>query len=229
MSKQKTKKKIALRELALRHRPREKARQLGLTALSDHELLALMIGSGQKNSNVLEIAKKVEKVLHSSTPHVAELCKINGIGQILATKILASLEFAERFNKLSHFEQVDSPDKIFTLSLEIHDKKQEYCLAFYLNGRQELLHKKIIAVGGLNYNFLEPRDIFAPAFSLGASGLILVHNHPSGNPEPSDEDLLLTEKVRHLAELLGVKFLDHLIVSKKNYFSLREHFRELLH
>lgn len=229
MSKQKTKKKIALRELALRHRPREKARQLGLTALSDHELLALMIGSGQKNSNVLEIAKKVEKVLHSSTPHVAELCKINGIGQILATKILASLEFAERFNKLSHFEQVDSPDKIFTLSLEIHDKKQEYCLAFYLNGRKELLHKKIIAVGGLNYNFLEPRDIFAPAFNLGASGLILVHNNPSGNPEPSDEDLLLTEKVRHLAELLGVKFLDHLIVSKKNYFSLREHFRELLH
>lgn len=229
MSKQKTKNRVALRELALRHRPREKAKQLGLPALSNHELLALIIGSGQKNHNALEIAKKVEKVLFSNAVTATELCKIAGIGQILATKILASLELGERLNKQTHFEQVDSPAKIFTLSLEIHDKKQEYCLAFYLNGRQELLHKKIIAVGGLNYNFLEPRDIFAPAFNLGASGLILTHNHPSGNPEPSDEDLLLTEKVRHLAELLGVKFLDHLIVTKNNYFSLREHFRELLH
>ena len=229
MSKQKTKKKVSLKELALRHRPREKAKQLGLPALNNHELLALIIGSGQKNHNALEIAKKVEKVLFSNTVTATELCKIAGIGQVLATKILASLELGERLNKQTHFEQVDSPAKIFTLSLEIHDKKQEYCLAFYLNGRQELLHKKIIAVGGLNYNFLEPRDIFAPAFNLGASGLILTHNHPSGNPEPSDEDLLLTEKVRHLAELLGVKFLDHLIVTKNNYFSLREHFRELLH
>lgn len=215
--------------MAFRHRPREKAKKLGLKALSNHELLALIIASGQKNYNALEIAKKVEKVLQLSNPSLTELCKINGIGQVLATKILSSLELGERFNKQIRFERVDSPAKIFTLSLEIHDKKQEYCLAFYLNGRQELLHKKVIAVGGLNYNFLEPRDIFAPAFSLGASGLILAHNHPSGNPEPSDEDLLLTEKVRHLAELLGVKFLDHLIVSKNNYFSLREHFRELLH
>ncbi len=231
MPKQKPKKKQSIKELALRYRPREKARKNGLSALSNTELLALIIGSGHKNCNVLELAKKVEKKLFLEellTQKPPKLSEIFGIGEILASKILASLELGQRLAQKPQIKQANTPKKIFILSSELHKKKQEYCLAFFLNGRQELIGKKIIAIGGLNYNFLEPRNIFEPAFTLNANSFILVHNHPSGTVEPSDEDLLLTEKVAKLADLMGLKLLDHLIVTQNNYFSIREHFSELL-
>jgi len=223
-------KKQAIQKLALRYRPREKAKRQGLQALNNSELLALIIGSGQKNCNVLELAKKVEKQLspYNRPQNSQILSQISGIGEILATKILASLELGQRFARTKNPRQIDNPAKIFELSAELGDKKQEYCLAFYLNGRQELLSKRTLAIGSLNYNFLEPRDIFEPAFSSGASSFILVHNHPSGNSQPSDDDLLLTEKVAKLADLMGVKLLDHLIVCKNDYFSIKENFSELI-
>lgn len=190
MIKEKTNSKPAIRDLALRYRPREKAKHFGLKALNNRELLALIIGSGQKNCNALELAKKVEKqlLIKKETASELNLSKITGIGEVLATKILASLELGQRLSMEVKQKQISDPFKIFELSAELYDKKQEYCLAFYFNGRQELLSKKTIAIGGLNYNFLEPRNIFEPAFSLGASSFILVHNHPSGNLEPSDDD-----------------------------------------
>lgn len=227
------KKKQAIRDLADRYKPREKVKKSGLLALSNQELLALIIGSGQKNCNVLELAKKVEKKLNfqlnltNNLQSNIQLSTIHGIGEILSTKILASLELGLRFAKQNNQQKIDNPEKIFNLCSELQNKKQEYCLAFYLNGRQELLQRKTLAIGGLNYNFLEPRNIFEPAFSTGASNFILVHNHPSGNPQPSEDDLLLTEKIAKLADMMGVKLLDHLVVGKNSYFSIREHFREL--
>lgn len=223
-------KKQVIKNLALRYRPREKARTQGLQALNNSELLALIISSGQKNCNVLELAKKVEKqlFLNKETINGKSLSQIFGIGEILANKILASLELGQRLAQKNKPQQINSPTKIFALSTELQNKKQEHCLAFYLNGRQELLGKKTIAIGGLNFNFLEPRHIFEPAFNLGASSFILVHNHPSGNPQPSDDDLLLTKKIATVADLMGIKLLDHLIICKNNFFSIREHFVELL-
>lgn len=223
-------KKQAIRNLALRYRPREKVRERGLQALNNSELLALIISSGRKNCNVLELAKKVEKQLFSAEKIVNEksLSKIFGIGEVLANKILASLELGQRLAQKNKLEQINTPAKVLALSAELQNKKQEYCLAFYLNGRQELIGKKTVAIGGLNFNFIEPRHIFEPAFSLGASSFILVHNHPSGNPQPSDDDLLLTKKIAAVADLMGVKLLDHLIVCKDNFFSIREHFVELI-
>lgn len=232
MAKQKTKKKQSVKELALRYQPREKAKRRGLSALNNSELLALIIGSGQKNCNVLELAKKVEKqlLLENESKKKEKLSQIFGIGEILSNKILASLELGRRLAaQKKNPQQIDHPSKIFELSRDLANKKQEYCLAFYLNGRQELLSRKTLAIGGLNYNFMEPRDIFEPAFSSGASNFILVHNHPSGHCEPSDDDLLLTEKVAKLGDLMGVKLLDHLIVCKDNYFSIREQFSELFY
>ena len=221
--------KQKLRNLARRYRPREKAAWQGLTALRNNELWALIIGSGQPQLNALELGKKVEVLLQQTTPPNKEaLLKIYGIGEATALKILASLELGQRRHQQQKSIALDSPSKIFALAQELQDKKQEHCLAFYLNARQELLGKKTISIGGLNYNYLEPREIFAQGFLLGASDLILVHNHPSGNPQPSDDDLLLTEKIAQLADLLGLKLLDHLIIGHKQYFSIREHFSELL-
>lgn len=223
-------KKQVIKDLAPRYRPREKVRERGVQALNNNELLALIIGSGQKNCNVLELAKKVEKQLFSHKDNINQqsLTKIFGIGEILANKILSSLELGQRLAQKTDYERIDTPRKIFELSLELHNKKQEHCLAFYLNGRQELIGKKTIVIGGLNFNFLEPRHIFEPAFNLGASSFILVHNHPSGNSEPSDDDLLLTKKIAAVADLMGIKLLDHLIVCKNEFFSIREHFAELI-
>ncbi len=222
-------KKRAIKELALRYRPREKAKKYGLKALNNIELLALIIGTGQKNCNVIEIAKKVEKQLRSKNEleNNFKLLQISGIGEILENKILASLELGERLAQKNNPRQIDNPAKIFELSMNLIDKKQEYCLAFYLNGRQELMSKKTLSIGGLNYNFMEPRDIFEPAFILGASSFILVHNHPSGDCKPSNDDLLLTEKVAKLADLMGIKLIDHLVLCKNNFFSIKEHFSEL--
>ena len=224
------KKKQAIKDLALRHQPRFKVKQQGISALTNSELLALIIGSGQRNCNVLELAKKVERkiLVSESLQNQSELSQISGIGEVLAGRILASLELGQRLATSKEQSQISQPQQIFTLALDLRHKKQEYCLAFYLNGRQELLSKKTIAIGSLNYNFLQARDLFAPAFLLGASSIILAHNHPSGNCQPSDEDLLMTEKIAKMADLLGVKLLDHLIIGKSNYFSIKEHFSELL-
>lgn len=219
-------KKQAIYNLAKRYQPREKAKKYGLSALNNHELLALVIGSGRKNCNVLELAKKVEKTLNKQTQDNKKLSQIFGIGEVLATKILASLELGYRFYHQDP-QQIDHPSKIFALAAEFAKKKQEHCLAFYLNGRQELLSKRIITIGSLNFNFIEPRDIFEPAFLLGASSFILAHNHPSNNPEPSTEDLLMTKKIAELAELMGVKLLDHLIICQKDYYSIRKKHLEL--
>ncbi len=220
--------KRAIKCLATRYRPREKAKKHGFQFLNNNELLALIIGSGQKNCNALELAKKAGKEIEKKTNSIKDLVKISGIGEILAIRILASLEFGKRLAAQNKQTQIDQPVKIFQLSRELMHKKQEYCLAFYLNGRQELLSKKTIAIGGLNYNYLEPRDIFEPAFSLGAGSFILVHNHPSGNCHPSNEDLALTEKIAKISDLLGVKLLDHIIITKNGFFSIKEHFAELL-
>lgn len=223
------KKKQAIRDLALRYRPREKAKKAGLQALNNSELLAIIISSGQKNCNALELAKKVERQLQAldETGQKVKLSQISGIGEVLSTKILASLELGKRLAVSHKPKQVATPSKIFELASDLGKKKQEYCLAFFLNGRQELIGKQILAIGGLNYNFMEARDIFEPAFAVGASSFILVHNHPSGDVTPSDDDLLLTEKIAKLADQMGIKMLDHLVIGHDNYFSIREHFSEL--
>lgn len=223
-----------LQNTSIRQRPREKARERGLAALNNRELLSLIIGSGQAKHPVKQIAWRVEKIfaqplsqLSSPSELQQQLQQVPGIGVITAQKILASLELWQRFSKPSPMLTIDQPSKIYALSKDIHRKQQEYCVVFYCNGRGELIQRQIVAIGGLNVNFLEPRDVFAPALQLRAASLIVVHNHPSGNLTPSADDLLLTERLIELAELLGFAILDHLIVGQTGYVSLREKHQEL--
>jgi DNA repair protein RadC len=229
-----TKQQSRLRRFYLSQQPREKAAERGLEALTNRELLALTIGSGQAKHHVSQIAARIEKILteplNQLTNHQQlsqKLQQVPGVGSITAQKILASLELWRRLSKPNPILTIDQPSKLYALSKDIHHKQQEYCLVFYCNGRGELIQRHIVAIGGLNVNFLEPRDIFAPALQLRAASLIVVHNHPSGNPEPSADDVLLTERLLELAELLGFTLLDHLIVSRTGYISLRESHQEL--
>ena len=224
----------SIKKMAQYSRPREKLFKNGLEALTNSELLAIILSSGSKNKNVLELSRKVYKKIEKSSnllkdnslennsKFIETISKIPGIAKIQASKILASLELGRRFYSNNNLIKINSPEKVFQNCLDIANKKQEYCQALYLNGKQELIEKKILSIGGFNYNFLETRQVFEKAFEIKATSFILIHNHPSGNLSPSDEDLYLTEKIFEIAESMGVKLVDHIILTKENYFSLRE-------
>lgn len=224
----------SIKKMAQRFRPREKLLESGVEALTEVELLAVILGSGQRKANVLSVAKKahikIESLadslknnsLENNRKFIATISEVSGIASIQASKILASLELGRRFHYQKKLNKVNSPEKVFQNCFSIRQKKQEYCLALYLNGKQELLEKKTLSIGGFNYNFLEARQIFERAFEIKAASFILVHNHPSGNLIASNEDLDLTEKVFNLAEHMGIRLTDHIILTKENYFSIRE-------
>lgn len=218
-----------IKQLSQRYRPREKLTLHGSQALSNIELWALIISSGTKQHNALDIAKQVAQLLltHPHSISSSTLQQIHGIGPILSSKILACLELMQRKHSNSTRLKMTNPKEIFMQAHDLCRYKQEHCLAFYLNGRQELLARRTLSIGGLNYNYLEAREIFAPAIQLSASHIILAHNHPSGSLEPSDDDLLFTKKIIHLTELMGLTLLDHLIVGRGNYLSLRETYSDL--
>jgi len=207
--------------------PREKLQKLGAANLTDAELLAILLGSGTQHLPVQKLAQRLLASWPLATslktrPTLQKLKKINGIGPAKACAVQACYELAYRLNNPQPAAQINNPEKVFHQAEEIRQKKQEHCLALYLNGRQELLKKKIIAVGNLNTNFVDFRQLLAPLITLPANSLILVHNHPSQNPEPSQADLKVTKKIERACQLIGSQLVDHVIVSKKNYFSCRK-------
>ena len=225
----------------LTYRPREKLYYSGKSSLSNAELLAIILNSGYKNLPVLKLAEQILKKFPLSIWHEVYLLKnskqeqqllkdlqnISGLGFAQASKIIAAIELGRRSLEQTTATQLTSPQQVYNYCTDLKNKKQEYCLAFFLNGQQELLLKKTITIGGLNFNYLEGREIFEIALQLQASNLILVHNHPSGNLEPSLSDLQVSKKLAQLAEAMGINLIDHLIVSKQGFLSIREKCGEL--
>jgi len=217
--------KTLIRDLPNIKKPRERLIHFGANNLTNIELLAILLSSGTKQYSVLNVAKKLLKrfpleILNKTS--LSELISISGIGYAKACTILACLELSNRIHSNRQLMKLNNPQKIFELARDIKDKKKEYTLALYLNGRQELTHKQIISIGSLNYNLLEVRDVFTPALTLPASFVILVHNHPSGDPTASDDDIKVTKKLLKAGEILGINMIDHVIVSFNNYFSFKE-------
>lgn len=210
--------------------PREKLSLLGINNLTEVELIALLLGSGSQKLPLMQLAEKawhkIKKFhgsaqLRSTPPDWLE--SLEGIGKAKASALAAALELSQRLHTLLAPPQVVNPTVAFQLAVQIRQSTKEHVLALFLDGQQRLLETQLIAIGGKNFAFLDPAAIFHSALKLPAAGIILVHNHPSGSLEPSDNDLRLTVRLRAAADLLGIEFLDHLIVSKAGYFSLREH------
>lgn len=228
-------------KFSLAYRPREKLYYSGKNSLSNVELLAIILNSGYKNLPVLNLAKNILKKIPLHKWHeifllknpqqeqqlLGDLQNISGLGFAQASKIIAAIELGRRSIQEAKSNPLHSPQEVYNYCSDLKNKKQEYCLAFFLNGQQELLLKKIITIGGLNFNYLEGREIFEIAFQLQASNLILVHNHPSGNLEPSLNDLQVSKKLAQLAEAMGINLIDHLIVSSQGFLSIREKCGEL--
>lgn len=197
-------------------RPREKLQARGAESLSDYELLMAIIGSGNAQSDVTKIARDVQKLLalKGSVLTYEDLLKVRSLGPAKATQIMAGYELWRRQFEVSERPIIDSPEKAVEQLADLRDKKQEYFVCLTLDGANRLITKRIISIGTLTSSLVHPREVFAEAITDRAASIIVAHNHPSGNLEPSQADRDVTERLREAGELLGISLLDHLIITK---------------
>ncbi len=203
-------------------RPREKFEKYGAAKLSNPELLAILLGSGIKGLNVLQLSKKILDVIQKiSIKNITldNLLSIKGLGKAKALQILAATSLGERLSKKS---EIISAEEIWKLCLDIRDSKKEHFMAFYLDTQNYLIERQIISIGTLNASLVHPREVFEPAIKHSAAAIIVAHNHPSGNTEPSPDDIEVTKRLVEAGKILGIDILDHVIITKDSFISLKE-------
>jgi DNA repair protein RadC len=219
----------AVRELPEEDRPRERLARLGPEALRDAELIAVLLRSGTRKMGAVALAdaalKRFGGLRSLGRASLEELQQVSGLGKVKAIEIQAALELGKR---LAEHQQV-RPDRIRSaedvsklLMLRFKDQETEQFKAIHLNTKNEVQRIVDISSGGLDATLALPRDVFRYAVRDGASGIIVCHNHPSGDPEPSRDDIQLTKRLSEAAELLGMRFLDHVIFGDGRYVSLQE-------
>jgi DNA repair protein RadC len=204
-------------------RPREKLAARGPEALSDSELLAILLGSGVRGKDVFQVARAILRKLDKDklTIGVKDLVLIEGVGFAKACQIVASFELARR-RLLQESVVVHKADDVLPLISYIADKKQEYFLCVSLNGANEVIGNRVVTVGLLNTSQVHPREVFVDAISDRAASVILAHNHPSGVLEPSPDDIATTRQLVDAGKILGIPVLDHIIITKKSHLSFKE-------
>lgn len=205
-------------------RPREKLQEKGAQSLSDYELLMAIIGSGNAQVDVTKIARDVLKLLKQyggGIPYQS-LSEVGGIGKAKATEIIAAFELAGRYLIDPEQPVIDSLEAVVAQLTDIRDKKQEYFVCLTLDGANRLIAKRTIAIGTLTASLVHPREVFADAITDRAASIIVAHNHPSGDTKPSRADIELTKRLRDSAQLLGIRFIDHLIITKNSCLSITQ-------
>ena len=210
-----------IRDLPQAVRPISRLENLGVDGLKESELMALAFHARS--------LRRVEKLLakHSLNEILAmplqRLSAFRGVGHSGAAALLASAELTRRSDKTLDpgIPTLRSVSDVAAQAVDIRDKKKEYLLAFFLNARHQLIAKEVISVGTLTASLAHPREIFAPAIGKAAAGVILAHNHPSGDPQPSDEDVRLTKRIRQAGEVMGIELLDHLIIAASGCYSFK--------
>jgi DNA repair protein RadC len=215
--------KSKLKYIPIYDRPREKLLKKGVTALSDLELMAVLLQSGIKGKDVIEVSRDVLKILKENfnSINIDKLLNINGIGLAKAAQIIATLELVKRFINPNSII-INSPDDALYLVKELKDKKQEYFITLTIDGGSNLIQKRTIFIGTVNKSIIHPREVFADAITDRASGIFFIHNHPSGNSEPSENDINVTKRLLAVGQLLGIEVIDHIIIGKNHHFSFKE-------
>lgn len=209
--------------------PRERLRDLGAEHLSNQELLSILLRTGTKATPVLEVANQILKNLDSLADfqHLSlqESQQINGIGYVKSIEIKAMIELAKRISKAEYIqkERIMSSERLARkMMLELSDQKQEHLVAIYLDTQNRIIEQRTIFIGSVRRSIAEPREILYYACKNMATSVIIVHNHPSGSPEPSENDLRFTQKIKRSCEDIGIICLDHLVIGKYQYYSFRE-------
>jgi DNA repair protein RadC len=228
------KKSFTVHDLPLNERPRERLIHFGPESLSLAELLAIILRSGSKGEPVTLTAQKLlssfGSINHLSDASIEDLQKIKGLGPTKAAELKATFELARRLhtnikpkNRVRHTTKtVVSPEDVYQLvKAEITKYSKEYFWVVSFDTRKKVLGIDMVSVGTLNASLVHPRETFEPAIKRHAESIVIVHNHPSGDPEPSDADILITKKLFDAGKLLDITLLDHVIVTKNSYYSLK--------
>ena len=222
----------SMKELPLKERPYERCLERGPEALSDAELLSVIIRTGAHGENSLDLARKVlglsregeglAAILHLSVP---ELCSLKVIGKVKAVQILCVGELSKRISQSRREKQLilNSPSSIAAYYMErMRHQEQEEMIAVFFNTKNRLLKDKLLTRGTVNASLVSPREIFIEALRYHAVYIVLLHNHPSGSPEPSKEDMLVTQRIERSGEMLGIRLIDHIIIGDNRYISFKE-------
>lgn len=211
-------------------RPREKFLEKGADALTKSELLAILLGSGIKGTNVKKLSEQIIKKFGGKFFEVTvdDLCQVQGIGQAKALQIVSAISLTKRIYEEQKPQEnlVLSASDAASLVSDLKNKKQEHLVCLYLNARNVLLQKETVSIGTLDKSIVHPRDIFAPGLKLNSAGVILVHNHPSGDSSPSPKDMQVVEKIAQAGEIMGIPVIDFIIVSENGHYSFFEKLKD---
>ena len=217
------------KNIPINERPRERALSVGFDSLSDESLLALILKSGIKGQNVLELSSNIMRIYKNFNNLMNsvynELIEIKGIKKAKAIEILAIMEIAKRIqkNKINSVKTINSPDDVYdNFSLLIKEEKQEIFMVIYLNIKSHIIKYEKLFVGGCNASVIDVNLIFKHAIGYGAFKIICVHNHPSGDPTPSRQDILITKKINDVSRFVDIKLMDHIIFGKNEFVSLKK-------
>lgn len=202
--------------------PREKLHKNGPENLTDLELLHLLIGSGNKQVSARDTSKQVLALLRAKGASITykELANIKGMGAAKTSEIIALFELGRRYLVPSDAPIISSIEKAVEQLSYIRNKRQEHFVVLTLDGANRLISNSVVFQGTLNQSLIHPREIFAKAIEDRAASIIVAHNHPSGNAEPSQNDIQITNKLKGIGNLLGIKVLEHIVVTKDSYFSI---------
>jgi DNA repair protein RadC len=220
---------FTVRDLPVNERPRERLLRLGSEALSAQEVLALILGRGVKGESVIDTSQKLIRRFGSlkgvANASVEELTQTKGIGPAKAAQIRAALELSRRLEADAGDRPkpvLKSPDDVAAeVRRQLKGKKKEHFVVLCLDTRNRLIGSRLVSVGSLDTSIVHPREVFKEAVSSCAASVIFAHNHPSGDPEPSKEDIELTRRLAKAGEIMGIDVLDHIIVCDESHLSLK--------
>jgi len=221
---------VKIKDLPKIERPREKLEKYGPEKLSSSELLAILLRTGSKGINVVEMANKILKKFSGDGLSKADVKKLKntfGLGSAKACEIVACFELSRRLLQNKQSVLLLSPQDVWDQLKDIRENKKEHFVIFYLDSRnkeigREEIKREIISVGSLNANLIHPREVFEPAVRNFAAQIIIAHNHPSGDTEPSEDDLVITKRLVEAGKILGIEVVDHIIVVKDQFLSFKE-------
>jgi DNA repair protein RadC len=213
-------------------RPREKMLKQGVGSLTNAELLALIIRTGDSatKKSAIDLGRDIiarfgDNLRELGSADLAEICSIKGMGPAKATGIKAAFTLASRLQsrKLEHLDRFTSPRQVFDyFHHEFRDSRKEYFLTLLLDGKNRIIRRVQVSEGSLNQSIVHPREVFIPAVKESAAAIILVHNHPTGDPAPSSEDIAITRRLREAGDIMGIKVLDHIIIGDGEFVSFVE-------
>lgn len=220
---------MMIRDVNIADRPRERLLRQGAKSLSNQELLAILLRTGTKEESVLVLANRVlstfERLHHLKHATIEEMVAIKGIGEVKAIQILAAIELGRRLSQKQNDDKytVRSPqDAAAYLMPDMTSLNQEHFVVLFLDVKNQIIHKKTIFIGGLNASIVHPREIFREAVKRSAASIICAHNHPSGVPTPSPEDIEVTKRIQEAGYIIGIELLDHVIIGDHQFISLKE-------